>query len=314
MTRQSPWEKSPNDVDTDTEILPPSLTHGVEVAPKPHKKVEIKLPTQHGLGLTRHPRHPSKAAHFSSLVVLSALTALFLGASGAHYGLLSPFVGFRISVVALLLGGLVAFVTGFLGMLRTAEGAVRSSAASSGSAYSGRGTARFGLLVGAALLASLAFLVLSQDSRVPIHDLTTDPQDPPGWQHLAAMPRHHHRDLSYPHGPEDTSELQRLHYPEVQPILLRIAPGEALDSAIEAVLACDWKVIKVHRQEGLIEAEDETGFFRFVDDVVIRARAESGGGSRIDLRSTSRVGISDLGANAARIHAFEGCLRALLRN
>jgi uncharacterized protein (DUF1499 family) len=309
MTRQSPWEKSPNDVDTDTEILPPTLSHGVEEAPRPHKKVEIKLPTEHGLGLTHHPRRPSKMAQFSCLTALSALTALFLGAAGAHYGLLSPFVGFRVFVAALLLGGLTAFVAGFLGMLRTAK-----SGPSSSSAYSGRTAARFGLLVGAALLASLAFLIFNQDSRAPIHDITTDPQDPPAFLHLAALPQNHHRDLSYPQGPEDTSELQRLHYPEVQPIPLRIAPGEALDSAIEAALACGWKVIKVHRQKGMVEAEDETGFFRFVDDVVIRVRTESDGGSRIDLRSTSRVGISDLGANAARIHAFEGCLRALLRN
>ena len=44
-------------------------------------------------------------------------------------------------------------------------------------------------------------------------------------------------------------------------------------------------------------------WFGFVDDIVIRVRATESG-SEVDLRSVSRVGRSDLGANAARIEAF----------
>ena len=56
-------------------------------------------------------------------------------------------------------------------------------------------------------------------------------------------------------------------------------------------------------REGRIEAVARTLWFGFEDDVVIRVRATAAG-SRIDMRSRSRVGVSDLGANAERIRRF----------
>jgi uncharacterized protein (DUF1499 family) len=54
---------------------------------------------------------------------------------------------------------------------------------------------------------------------------------------------------------------------------------------------------------GLVEATATTFWFGFKDDVVVRVVANAAG-SRIDIRSVSRVGQSDIGANAARIEKF----------
>ncbi|HEV2866129.1 MAG TPA: DUF1499 domain-containing protein, partial [Allosphingosinicella sp.] len=46
-------------------------------------------------------------------------------------------------------------------------------------------------------------------------------------------------------------------------------------------------------------------FFRFRDNVVVRVRPDSdGSGSVVDMRSISRVGVSDVGVNARRVRAF----------
>jgi uncharacterized protein (DUF1499 family) len=60
---------------------------------------------------------------------------------------------------------------------------------------------------------------------------------------------------------------------------------------------------------GRIEANETTRWFRFTDDVVIRV-APDGAGSRVDVRSVSRVGRSDFGVNAGRIRAYTAALKA----
>ena len=65
----------------------------------------------------------------------------------------------------------------------------------------------------------------------------------------------------------------------------------------------DWEIVNSDRRAGIVESTATTFWFGFKDDVVIRIRAANGT-SLIDLRSVSRVGMSDLGANAARITRF----------
>ena len=61
--------------------------------------------------------------------------------------------------------------------------------------------------------------------------------------------------------------------------------------------------------EGRLEATARTRWFGFRDDVVVRVRPD-GAGSRVDVRSVSRVGRSDLGTNARRIRGFMDALRS----
>jgi uncharacterized protein (DUF1499 family) len=65
-----------------------------------------------------------------------------------------------------------------------------------------------------------------------------------------------------------------------------------------------WEIAEADAAAGRIEATDTTFWFGFKDDVVIRIRPAEDGGSIVDIRSKSRVGMSDVGANAARIRAF----------
>ncbi|MGH9458162.1 MAG: DUF1499 domain-containing protein [Thermoanaerobaculia bacterium] len=132
-----------------------------------------------------------------------------------------------------------------------------------------------------------------------IHDVTTDTADPPRFSAIAA--RHETPD-------EETIAKQRAAYPDLGPILIDDPPGEAFQRALEAVRAQGWDVAAANQETGTIEATDTTFWFGFKDDVVIRVRPE-GSGSRIDLRSVSRVGRSDVGANAARIRRFRDSLR-----
>jgi uncharacterized protein (DUF1499 family) len=69
-----------------------------------------------------------------------------------------------------------------------------------------------------------------------------------------------------------------------------------------------WAIAAQVPDEGRIEATATTFWFGFKDDVVIRLRPEAGG-TRVDVRSESRVGGSDVGANAARIRAYSRKLR-----
>jgi uncharacterized protein (DUF1499 family) len=69
-----------------------------------------------------------------------------------------------------------------------------------------------------------------------------------------------------------------------------------------------WTIVAADANAGRIEASEQSRWFRFIDDVVIRVVGE-GAGSRIDVRSTSRQGRSDYGVNAARIRAYMGALR-----
>ncbi len=312
MTRQSPWEKKLEDSDTDTAILSPSPDAEEDehtpphrkVSSRAHKKVEIQLPTRSSSLIDPTRIYPSKAAQLSVWCALSALTLIFFSVAGAHYRLLSPFVGFRLFAASMLLGGLFAFIFGFGGLLSTAKGEGRP----------GRGQARFGLLVGAGLLGSLATLLAGQDSRLPIHDITTDLEDPPTFVQLAERPANQGRDLSYPHGAEDSRDLQRENFPDLEPIELGLPLPDAFVEAEAVALDLGWTVIHSNLGQGLLEAEAESGLFRFVDDVVVRLRPTVQGGTRLDLRSTSRVGVSDLGANAARIRSFEAALRSRLAN
>jgi len=92
-------------------------------------------------------------------------------------------------------------------------------------------------------------------------------------------------------------------YPFVQPIRTDLAPSEAFARTQQLAAEFGWEVVATDPNAGRIEATATTSLYGFKDDVVVRIRPD-GAGSRIDLRSVSRVGQSDLGANAGRIGAF----------
>jgi uncharacterized protein (DUF1499 family) len=89
-------------------------------------------------------------------------------------------------------------------------------------------------------------------------------------------------------------------YPMLAPLVTAAAPDAAYTAALAAVESRGWTVVLADPEAGTIEATEESFWFGFKDDVMIRVLSDEMG-ARIDVRSTSRVGLSDLGANAKRV-------------
>lgn len=133
-----------------------------------------------------------------------------------------------------------------------------------------------------------------------IHDITTDTVDPPTF---TAAPRLRGEDANTLDIKPDFIAEQKKAYPDLQPLRTALARDEAFDRALTVAQELGWEVYLEDREAGVIEAVDTTRFMAFRDDVVIRIRDDEAG-VLVDLRSVSRVGLGDLGANAKRIRAF----------
>jgi uncharacterized protein (DUF1499 family) len=135
-----------------------------------------------------------------------------------------------------------------------------------------------------------------------INDFTTDLDDPPAFVHAATLAANAGRDLAYPAA---WAALQRECCAAVRAARLEGPAAEAHRRALAVARTTPgWKVTYQSPVDGTLEAVATTPVFGFHDDVAIRVRPGLRGGSRIDVRSKSRDGKGDLGANAARIRRF----------
>ena len=158
-------------------------------------------------------------------------------------------------------------------------------------------------LVFAAAAAAPPILLLEEANRVPpIHDITTDTFDPPAF--VALLPERTKSPNGAAYGGPAIAAQQQQGYPDIKSLVLKAPPQDAMQRAIDAARACGWEIVSSDAPSGRIEATATTRWFGFKDDVIVRVRPESGGGSRVDVRSVSRVGESDVGANAKRIREF----------
>lgn len=164
-----------------------------------------------------------------------------------------------------------------------------------------------GVLLAIALLLGLgvAFVpwnMMRQAKQVPaIHDISTDTVRPP--EFVAILPLRAHAANPATYAGREVAREQAQAYPDIRPYVSDVAPGPAFERALQAARAMGWEIVASDPGAGRIEATDTTRWFGFKDDVVIRVEAE-GDGTRIDVRSVSRVGKSDLGTNARRIRAY----------
>lgn len=167
-------------------------------------------------------------------------------------------------------------------------------------------------VLGLALVASVASTVvpfaLQRQARgvPPIHDISTDTESPPAFVALLPLRAGAPNPPAYPGA--QTARLQHEAYPDIAPIALPLSPSAAFERALAAAREMGWEVIAHDPVPGRIEAVATTRWFGFKDDVVIRVSAREGGGSRIDVRSKSRLGRSDAGTNARRIRAFRAAV------
>jgi uncharacterized protein (DUF1499 family) len=166
---------------------------------------------------------------------------------------------------------------------------------------------------GAAMALSLVAIgslgaIVWKGLRVPaIHDITTDTIQPPPF--LAILPLRAGALNPTGYGGPDVAAKQQQAYPDIVPLLLNIPPGRAFDRALAAAKAKGLDIAASDPAGGRIEATDTTFWFGFKDDVVVRVTPQPTG-SRVDVRSLSRVGGGDLGTNAARVRAFLAAVQA----
>jgi len=237
----------------------------------------------------------AQRAALAGLVLAALSFAVLLGAGPGHrFGLWHYRVSFMLMQWAVY-GGLAAIAISIPAAILCAR----------------RNVAIFGSLVAIALGGAAAWVPWHElqvaRSLPPIHDITTDPQHPPEFVAVVKLRGEGSNTLAY-----DSAKLpaaQKAGYPDIEPLVLPVPPNEAFRRARDVAQALHWDLDGEDASAGRIEATDTTFWFGFKDDVVIRATAADKG-SRVDVRSVSRVGQSDLGANAARIRKFLAALRA----
>ena len=174
-------------------------------------------------------------------------------------------------------------------------------------ALAARGGARRALTVGTAgLVLSLVVVapplyLLREARRLPdIHDISTDTDNPPRFVALVPLREGARNTMDYS---ADVAAQQKKGYPDIAPALLGVPPADALRRAERAARAMGWEIVAVSPEGLRIEAVATTLLFGFKDDIVIRVTANDRG-SRVDVRSLSRLGSGDLGVNAKRIRSF----------
>ncbi len=170
---------------------------------------------------------------------------------------------------------------------------------------SGLGRALRGLVLGVLLLAYPAYLGSKALTLPQINDITTDTSNPPAFQALAPeRPKDH---IAYPGA--KTAALQLKAYPDIVPLQVDLPVRTLYALALKIVVKHKWTIAEARppvgaRGTGVIEATARSLVMGFRDDIVIRIVALDNASSRIDLRSASRVGRFDFGANAKRLRGL----------
>jgi uncharacterized protein (DUF1499 family) len=238
----------------------------------------------------RRPKPLSLLALIGFLLAVAALVAAALSGFGSQWGWWHFRTGFRILRWAAY-AGIAGAVISLLGAIHAWPTLGRR----------GLTLALIGLAAGVVTVAIPWYWQRTARSVPPIHDITTDTQNPP--QFSAVLPLR----ADAPNPPEyeggEVAAQQREAYPDVQPLRLAVAPETAYARALNAARSLRWEIVAADAETGIIEATVRTFWFGFADDVVIRV-TEAGEGARIDVRSKSRVGRGDVGANARRIRRF----------
>jgi uncharacterized protein (DUF1499 family) len=167
----------------------------------------------------------------------------------------------------------------------------------------GMGRILLALLIDGVILAYPAYLGLQYRKLPPIHDITTDPIDPPRFEALARLRAGDGTNPAVYAGLY-SAEQQRIAYPDIETVELELPPQRAYEITLALINKRKWRVVDERppqpRREGRIEAIAQTVIMGFREDVSIRIKAD-GDDSRVDIRSASRYFDSDLGSNAARV-------------
>lgn len=158
------------------------------------------------------------------------------------------------------------------------------------------------LIIGIAILTPNIMSSLGPDVKIPpIHDITTDTDNPPQFMALVGKRGENANTLVY--GGPEIAVQQKEAYPDIKPIISTLSPETAYEKALMVAGDMGWEISGADKTALRFEGTATTRWFHFVDDTVVVVSAAPNG-SRIDIRSVSRVGRSDIGMNAKRIRKF----------
>lgn len=234
------------------------------------------------------PRWPGWLGNFvlggAILAVVIGLGALTL----ARYDLIDKLTGFIAFMTMMIPAGVVAAV-GVVGLIVARVKHVSGF-------KSGLGLAIALVLVGAMYVA----VIRPAGAAPALHDITTNVDNPPQFATLTLR-----EDNLIPFNSlEEWRAAHRQGYPDLQPVLINKNASQVLADARALAESKGWTIANVDQQNLQLEATAYAGYLRFRDDVIVKVSPVVDGSSRVDMRSVSRVGLSDLGYNAARIREF----------
>ncbi|WP_027554280.1 DUF1499 domain-containing protein [Bradyrhizobium sp. Cp5.3] len=237
----------------------------------------------------------SSLASWARNLAVFAVVAVVVSIIVVRFGFLEPKPALATFFGGLAIAGL-SFLFGLAGFAAIWQNGSR-----------GMGRILLAFLINALILAYPAYLALQYRRLPAIHDITTDPIDPPRFDALARLRTGDGTNPAVYAGLY-SAEQQRHFYPDIEPIELEITAERAYALALQLVNKRKWLVIDERapqppRRIGRIEAVARTPIMGFREDVSIRV-APDGDDSRVDIRSASRYFDSDLGSNAARVTKF----------
>lgn len=228
-------------------------------------------------------KHLGKVALLVAVIGASAAALIIFG---ARLGLWEPITGFglyrtwfnRLAMIVAAVG-VVALV---IQLLRKDKGqAILSGIAA---------------LVGVAMLSPMISSTINPPVRgAPINDITTDTANPLAFL-VSETPK--------PYAGAELAETQARAYPDIAPLITDLDADAAFARALDVANGMGWEIVAEDAEDHRFEAIARTSVFYFEDDVVVVITPQDEG-SRVDMRSVSRVGRSDQGVNAARIRAYQ---------
>ena len=232
----------------------------------------------------------SRTRYLPRAAILLVVVILLLLAAAPVLGLkpFSVFQGFGLSLLSCLLVAVISVFTLLWGLFK------RNKAISLNALLAAA-------IAAAPVLASVFILGPSRLGAPPIHDISTDLADPPSF--IAARTLRTARENTLDYEGNRVADIQRHAYPDIKPVLSPHPPAAAFAEAVKTAQRLHWRLIDADPAAGRLEASESTRIFGFTDDIAVRIRPR-GAGSRIDIRSVSRVGVGDFGANAYRVRRF----------
>ena len=249
------------------------------------------------------PQSPGSARLGNRLVFIGLLVALVSAAAMVLSG-----IGYRLDLYHFRIGFTIlrwAFWFALAGALLSVAGLAIT-----------RGRPRRTLvaaIIGTAVGVVTAYIPWSwkqtADALPYIHDISTDTANPP--QFVAAAKLRKPADHPVTYDGKEVADLQQKAYPDLASLTTRAPSEKVFEAAKAAIASMGMQLADADLAQGRIEANQTSLLYGFTDDMVVRI-ATGADGTKVDVRSKSRVGRSDLGQNAKRIRVFLQRLKANL--